>query len=187
MRMHLEKSPWQKKLSNLSSNEFWREIASINNSKVMLPTSIEDATGAKEISILWERHFESIFNCLQNFNKLNTKYNVNSSFNEMRVTTDEVIAAIKKIELNKSSGADNIHAEHIKYANEKLVPLLSICFTACFVHGFLPSSLLTVVLVPIVKNKAGNINSIDNYRPVALSNIFSKILEIIILGRIDIF
>ena len=56
-----------------------------------------------------------------------------------------------------------------------------------FVHGFLPSSLLTVVLVPIVKNKAGNINSIDNYRPVALSNIFSKILETIILGRIDHF
>ena len=105
----------------------------------------------------------------------------------MRVTTDEVIAAIKKLELNKSSGDDNIQAEHIKYANEKLVLLISICFTACFVHGFLPSSLLTVVLVPIVKNKAGNINSIDNYRPVALSNIFSKILEMIILGRIDHF
>ena len=89
--------------------------------------------------------------------------------------------------MNKSCGSDNIHAEHIKYASERLIPLISICFTSCFVHGFLPTSLLTVVLVPIIKNKAGNVNSIDNYRPVALSNIFCKVLEIIILGRIECY
>ena len=74
-----------------------------------------------------------------------------------------------------------------KNAHERLIPILSIFLTSCFVHGYLPKSLLTVVLVPIVKNKAGNVNSIDNYRPIALSNIFSKILEIIILGRIEDF
>ena len=149
----LRRESLAKKLTNLSSNEFWREISSINNSKIMLPTSIEDATGADEISTLWKNHFKSIFNCLQNFNKLSTNYNVNSSFNDLRVTTDEVIEAIKKLELNKSSGADKIQAEHIKYANEKLIPLISICFTSFFVHGYLPKSLLTVVLVPIVKKK----------------------------------
>ena len=103
------------------------------------------------------------------------------------MTTGEVIDAINKLELNKSCGKDNIHAEHIKNAHERLIPLLSIFFTSCSVHGYLPKSLLTVVLVPIVKNKAGNVNSIDNYRPIALSNMFSKILEISILGRIEVF
>ena len=52
-------------------------------------------------------------------------------------------------------------------------------------HGYLPQSLLTVILVPIIKNKAGNINSINNYRPIALASVMSKIIEHIILERIE--
>lgn len=55
-----------------------------------------------------------------------------------------------------------------------------------FVHGYLPDSLLTVILVPVIKNKAGNINSIDNYRPIALASILSKVIENIILVRIQL-
>ncbi|CAL4169330.1 unnamed protein product [Meganyctiphanes norvegica] len=183
----LRKESLAKKLSQLSPNDFWREISTINNSRIMLPTSIEGATGADEIGKLWKNHFEGLFNCLQKFDNSSVPYTITSSFNDLKVTTDEVFDAMKKLENNKSSGADNIYAEHIKYASKSLVPLISICFTACFVHGFLPTSLLTVVLVPIIKNKAGNVNSIDNYRPVALSNIFSKILELIILNRIECY
>ena len=107
------------------------------------------------------------------------------AFNDIKVFPSEVKDAIKKLKENKSSGEDMISAEHIKFASDRLIPLISICFTSCFVHGYLPSSLLTVVLVPIIKNKAGNVNAIDNYRPVALSNIFSKILEFIILERFE--
>ena len=183
----LRRESLAKKLSQLSSNDFWKEISLINNSRAMLPTSIEDASGAEEIGKLWKRHFESIFNCLKNVRKSPAKSSVDCNFNEVKVSVDEVRDAIAKLVLNKSSGSDNIHAEHIKYASERLIPLISICFTSCFVHGFLPASLLTVVLVPIIKNKAGNVNSIDNYRPVALSNIFCKVLEIIILGRIECY
>ena len=70
---------------------------------------------------------------------------------------------------------------------KKIVPLLSVCFTGFLVHGFMPASLLTVILVPIIKNKAGNVNSKDNYRPVALSSIISKVFESIILSRIECY
>ena len=180
----LRRESLAKKLSQLSSNDFWKEISSINNSRAMLPTSIEDASGADEICKLWKNHFESIFNCLKNVSKSPMNYVMNCTFNEIKVSINEVKDAIQNLVLNKSCGSDNIYAEHIKYASEKLIPLISICFTSCFVHGFLPTSLLTVVLVPIIKNKAGNVNAIDNYRPVALSNIFCKVLEIVILGRI---
>ena len=60
------------------------------------------------------------------------------------------------------------------------------CFTGFFVHGFFPESMLTVVLVPIIKNKAGNINSINNYCPIALASILSKFIENIILNKIEL-
>ena len=43
-----------------------------------------------------------------------------------------------------------------------------------------------MILVPVIKNKAGNINSIDNYRPIALASILSKVIENIILVRIQL-
>ncbi len=35
--------------------------------------------------------------------------------------------------------------------------------------------------MPIIKDKAGKINSLDNYRPIALSSILSKVLERFVL------
>ena len=106
-------------------------------------------------------------------------------FSDMKVSPNEVYEAIKKLDKNKSCGADSIYAEHLKYASEKLYILLSLCLTVFFIHSYLPESLLTVILVPIIKNKAGNRNSIDNYRPIALASVLSKVLENIILVRIE--
>ncbi|KAK2181796.1 hypothetical protein NP493_375g00000 [Ridgeia piscesae] len=47
--------------------------------------------------------------------------------------------------------------------------------------------MLSVALVPMIKDKARKISSKDNYRPTALASVFSKIIEVIILGRIEIF
>ena len=135
---------------------------------------------------MWKNHYESLFNCLQK-QKPKSSQSLDSEFNDLKVNTSDVIDAIKKLENNKSCGADNIYAEHFKYASDRIIPILTMCFTGFFVHGFLPKMMLNVVLVPIIKNKAGNVNSIDNYRPVALSSIVSKILEIIILSRIECY
>ena len=59
------------------------------------------------------------------------------------------------------------------------------CITGFCVHGFLPSSLLSVVLVPIIKDKCGKINSKDNYRPIALASIVSKIVENIVRQNVS--
>ena len=58
------------------------------------------------------------------------------------------------------------------------------CFTAMFIHGHLPDSMMSVVLIPIIKDKTGKINSRDNYRPIALASVVSKVLEIIMLDRL---
>ena len=61
------------------------------------------------------------------------------------------------------------------------------CLSVFFVHGFLPSSIMSVVLIPIIKNKCGSISSKDNYHPIPLASIVSKLIEIIILNRIEFY
>ena len=49
------------------------------------------------------------------------------------------------------------------------------------------SNMLSVQLVPIIKSKSGLISSKDNYRPIAIASVLSKVLEFIILERIEMF
>ena len=46
---------------------------------------------------------------------------------------------------------------------------------------------MSVVLVPIIKDKSGKINSKDNYRPIAIASIMSKLMEKLLLKRLTDF
>ena len=114
-----------------------------------------------------------------------------STFSEIVVDGNMVIEAIKELGLNKSAGMDGITAEHLKYASKyaskELPHLLSMCITSFFSHGYLPESMLSVIIAPVIKDKAGNINAKDNYRPIALASIISKVVEIIMLNRMETY
>lgn len=70
-------------------------------------------------------------------------------------------------------------------ASPRLAPLLALCFTAFMVHGYLPDSMMSVLLVPVIKDKAGNVSSSDNCRPIALAGVLSKVVEHILLERVS--
>lgn len=54
-------------------------------------------------------------------------------------------------------------------------------------HGVFPDSMLSVLLVPVVKVKAGMVGSIDDYRPLAVASILSQVLDKILLERMNVF
>ena len=182
----LRREALAKKLGNSNKDEFWKEIQSLNKCNTPLPDTINNVTGAQNILELWRKHFFDLFNCLQRQNIDSSKLILESTPNEVLVTAEEVKNAINKLDLNKTCGDDKIYAEHLKYSSERILPLLSICITSMFSHGYLPSSMLSVVIVPIIKDKSGKISAKDNYRPIAIASILSKIIELIILDRIEI-
>ena len=57
------------------------------------------------------------------------------------------------------------------------------CFTLCLAHGYLPPAMIETTIVPIVKNKSGNLTDSSNYRPIALATIFSKMFESVLLMK----
>ena len=48
-------------------------------------------------------------------------------------------------------------------------------------HGYLPADSIVTTLVPIIKNKRGDITDKNNYRPIALATVFSKLFEKVVL------
>ena len=78
-----------------------------------------------------------------------------------------------------------MNGEGLKYADVILSVLLSFCFTCMFKHSFLASAMLDSVIIPLVKNKCGDLSDISNYRLIAIFCIVSKIFENVILLRIE--
>lgn len=59
------------------------------------------------------------------------------------------------------------------------------CLSSMFVHKFLPKIAMENVLIPIIKDKCGDVTDANNYRPIAITSVFSKLIEICILNRYE--
>ena len=170
----LRKEALAKKLTDLNPNAFCKEIKLMNLMLLLY------------LLILTVLKIKDILNCLRKNSEMTGSIdNSSTAYDDIYVTEEEVESAIKDLESKKSCGADGIYAEHLKYASIHLLKLLSCCLTCLFVHGILPDSMISVILVPVIKNKAGKITSKDNYRPIALASLVSKVVEIIILHRLS--
>lgn len=180
----LRRESLAKNLASHNVKSFWKEVKLINNSRTPLPTSIDDSVGEAAIVELWKKHYMALFNCLKRSSAGRT-YDLTTAYENVCVSVEEVESAINSLECGKSCGLDGLYAEHLKFASPLLHHYLSKCISSMFVHGFLPDSLISVVLVPVIKDKNAKISSKDNYRPIALASSLSKLIEILIFNRVS--
>ena len=107
-------------------------------------------------------------------------------YSESMIVSSRVTSKlISELDSGKSSGPDNISPESLKFASNRLSVLLSLCFSVCLSHGYLPPAMIKTTIVPIVKNKCGNISESNNYRPIALATIISKLFESVLLLKCE--
>ena len=52
---------------------------------------------------------------------------------------------------------------------------------------FLPNTMMTTIIAPIIKNKSGDLSDNNNYNPIALATVASKLFESLILSRATLF
>jgi len=172
-------------------NEFWKTVKKVSQCGNMQANSIDGISGEVDISCFWKDHYQKLLN--NNTCDMNLKSAVLGKLNDIQYNKDMIVSAtdiselIGKLNCGKSAGADNISAESLKFAHDKLNVLLSMCFSMCLSHGYLPPSMIETIIVPIVKNRCGKLSDSNNYRPIALATIISKVFESVILLKCQQF
>ena len=91
------------------------------------------------------------------------------------LTSQEVNDAINKLKKDKSPGRDNISGEHIQYSHPKLSVMLKLMFNSMIQHGYVPEAFMDNLILPIVKDTKEDLGDSDNYRPIALTSVISKV------------
>ena len=174
------------------SKSFWKSINNImgNNSSVYA-SGINGATCPEEICSMWQKHYEAILNSSLDQSSETYVSNRLNCINEMdtfeRITHHDILAAVKSLKMGKTHGHDGLSGEHFKYSSNKLMFLLAIVFNCMIIHSYLPDDLMISYIIPVLKDKKGDISSKDNYRPIAITSIMSKIIEIVFLSRYSEF
>ena len=103
----------------------------------------------------------------------------------LQITPCMVQNAIDTLKCGKSCGNDGLSAEHFKHADGCVTILLSIFYTGAIRHGYLPGDFMKTIIIPLVKNKYGDLSDVNNYRPIALVTVVSKKNENILLELME--
>ena len=119
------------------------------NRRCIIPAdTVGEATGRESIiASMWKNNYANLFNCVDNVSDKESVLDTISRVANVRDTlcSDDVKSSVKSLSANKACGLDNLFAEYILYASPSIHDLLSICFNAFIVHGFLPSGLTDTV------------------------------------------
>ncbi|XP_065684380.1 uncharacterized protein LOC136096739 [Hydra vulgaris] len=109
-----------------------------------------------------------------------TSVNSELIFKELKI--DEFENAINSIKINKSPGVDDISSNIVANVSSQIRKPIFEIFKSSIKTGTVLDKLKVAKIIPIFKT--GETFQINNYRPISILPIFSKILERIIYNRL---
>jgi len=79
---------------------------------------------------------------------------------------------IQRLHVGKASGSDDLSSEH--YAHPLVVVQLCSLFRIMVIHDLVPDNIGNCIIIPLLKDKNGNVDSLDNYHAITLIPMISS-------------
>ncbi|XP_063390109.1 uncharacterized protein LOC134675729 [Cydia fagiglandana] len=167
---------------NQDFRSFWKSTKRLNG-KPSLPASINGISDHNSIASIFKSHF-TVSSPLVASPSEDDEWPRGQEI-IARFDAKDVHAVIQSMARGKSPGHDGLSIEHLKYAGSHLPRVLALLFNLCMSHSYLPDALMKTVVVPIVKNKNADISDKNNYRPISLATVISKVLDSLLSTQLD--
>lgn len=161
---------------------FWKLTNRLNN-KPGTPVSVGGVSEPEGIAELFRQHFavESPLGA----SKAQCDAGCSGQKINARFVAKDVKHVIKLMSRGKSPGHDSLSIEHLRYAGCHLPRVLAMLFSLCVGHSYLPAQMTKTVVVPVVKSKAGDTSDVNNYRPISLASVISKVFDGLLNVQLD--
>ena len=99
-------------------------------------------------------------------------------------TVEDVDTAVfSKMKRGKAPGCDAVSTENIIFSHPSIIVHLKKLFNLMMIHGYVPERFGVGIVVPLIKDKRGDICNSDNYRAITISPVMSKIFEICLYDK----
>ena len=106
----------------------------------------------------------------------------NNKIENFTITDNEIKLLLQNINTSKATGPDNISAKMLKMCSDPLVAPIKIIFLNILKTGIFPSQWKKANVTPVHKKEDKQL--VENYRPISLLPILSKIFERIVFKNL---
>ena len=181
------------------TNNFWKAWNHRFSRRSLSPSNINGCCKNDEIVEIFRNSFSyvqfdsylksnQVADCLQNLKSLSAAEST-ENFNECDVLFDveDIEKGLNSLKFNKAGGVDGLTKECISYCHPSVFIHLKFLFNMICMHGFVPDVFGVGIVIPVVKDRLGDICSANNYRPITLSPVISKIFECCLLHKYEHF
>ena len=130
----------------------------------------------KETADVLNDYFSSVFTRenLTNIPAVSKEYS-QEQLSVLEFSVDDVRKQLKQLKQTKSPGPDQIHPRLLKECADQIALPLWILFRESIEAGVVPDGWKKANVTPV--HKKGNTSSVENYRPISLTPVVSKVLE----------
>jgi hypothetical protein len=113
-----------------------------------------------------------------------TKQPANTA-DDQEFTIDEISNIIQRMNNNKVPGEDGITGVIYNHAFKTVPTFITAIYNGCLKQGIFPAEWKKARLIPIIKPETENSCEVSKYRPNSLLSIGSKVLEKLMINRIN--
>ena len=92
---------------------------------------------------------------------------------------------MKKMKLKKAAGPDNLTAAHLKFGGQTIITWLTEILNSIVDAERIPSCLKLGITIPVYKGGGKDPLNANSYRGITLNSVISKVLETLILNRLE--
>ena len=186
------------KRENLFRRNFYNRFRTPQKRGKSQPTRLrvngDLASDPLQLLEIWTQHFQNLAQsqrksnpALEELFKQSTSL-LSSSFQtflDVPFIREEVEHAVQNMKLKKSTGPDNLSAEHLRYGGHCIVTWLLEILNSIIDTELVPLSLKSGITIPIYKGGGKDPLDTNNYRGITINSVISKILELLIINRLE--
>ena len=176
-------------LLNNNNRDFWREIKKFKRRSKNFPNIVDNLNQPSDIVKAFAESYKSLFTSVtsssQEMSELRSDidarlYN-SSSIDRFVVNFNDVADAVHKLKHYKHEGDGTFTSDFFIHDPDALYIHLALVLSAMISHGL---AVCSSTIIPIPKGRHDVCNS-NNYRGIALSSILGKIIDLILLDRLQ--
>jgi len=127
-------------------------------------------------------HFASVYTVDDGITPVCKEMELTTTLDAITVEVSEVMSSIDRLKNNCSSGPDGFPPVMYRRLKQCLSVPLTLMYNQFLSVGYVPLEWRTAHIVPV--HKKGTTGDVNNYRPISLTCVSSKILERIVANRI---
>jgi Reverse transcriptase (RNA-dependent DNA polymerase) len=174
-------------LANNSQN-FWLQVNRERCIGKTVANIINDCTDHSDIANLFKNDYMSTYQA--DFVDTSAMETILNDLNlECRnahwepFSIEEVVFAVSQLHPNKKDSDFALNSSALINAPILFHRAFTLLLNSCIQHGFIPSCWRTGTIIPLLKAGIIDKSISTNYRPITLSSLFGKIIDILILDR----